>query len=321
MCGTVTIAEVLKAFQFAVSEEPKSIYAFSPVFKLEVNGELFIVKRTKSPLDKALRLVGFTENLFGRGIPVVTPVPLPMDNPQEIEDTVWIVYPFITGKAYSGKDEEIFEAGRLLGRIHGLSSTDNKEGLTTYKHYDFETQDILNDLQKIKDNASQNSVAAIRFDAVQTELMRTIEGQPTLEKINSRLPSVASPTDFKANNLIYDDEAKPVLIDPDNATFLPRIYDLALTLLLFHNEMATAPAEIFDLRQWKLFKQGYSQYVKLTDAEKQYWQNVLAYVYMDEVIWLMAEVPEDWENPRQVKLFESLLDLWATNDLREYNLD
>lgn len=296
--------KVLKAFQFEVTEEPKSIYPFSPVYKVEQNGRSYIVKKTRSPMDKAMSIVHFTEKLHGQGVSIVSPVQMNVPNPQQIDELVWVVYPFINGKKYTGKDEEIYQAGRQLGHIQSLSSVNNAEGLSTYSEFDFEEGEILKDFEKIKVQAKKRGLV-LDFSDLKDELLCIIKGQQILKRLE--LPSVATPNDYKANNLIYNDNAEPFLIDPDNAVFLPRIYDLALTLLLFHNEMETAPDKLFDPRQWELFKKGYSKFVKLTETEKENWQAVLKHVYLDEVIWLMAEVEEDWDNPNQIGLFESLL--------------
>mgnify|MGYP003438538562 CR=1 FL=1 len=97
------------------------------------------------------------------------------------------------------------------------------------------------------------------------------------------------------------------MIDPDNATWIPRIFDLALVLLLFHNEHEKAPDRVFTVDEWKLFLSGYNEYMVLTDQEKVLWEKAKQHVFLDEVMWLMAEYEEDWQNPSQQKLFDSLM--------------
>lgn len=307
--------QALKAFQFNVTEEPKSIYPFSPVYKVEQGDQFYIVKKTRSPIDKAMRVVNFIERLHKLGVPIVTPVPMSVDNPQQVDETVWVVYPFIKGKAYTGEDEEIREAGRLLGYIHSLSSTNNDEDLDIYDEFDFEEWELTKDLETIKGYTEKRGMT-LNDENIKREMLGVIKQQDALKALE--LPSVATPNDYKANNLIYNGHAEPYFIDPDNAVFLPRIFDLALTLLLFHNEMDSAPGCIFDIKQWFLFKEGYFQFVRLTDIERKYWQDVLKHVYLDEVVWLMAEFEEDWDNQRQVKLYKSLLSL--VNDMKRYDL-
>lgn len=307
--------KVLKTFLFDVTEEPKSIYPFSPVYKVEQGDKSYIVKNTRAPIEKAMRIASFVERLHKLGVPIVTPVPIGVDNPQQIDEIVWVVYPFIKGKSYTGKDEEIYEAGMLLGHIHSLSSTNNEEGLRTYNEFDLEEQEIMEDLEKIKGYVEKRGLS-LDEGHLRRQMLRIIEKQDTLKALE--LPSVATPYDYKADNLIYNDCVKPYLIDPDNAVFLPRIYDLALTLLLFHNVLDTAPGRVFDIKQWSLFKKGYFQFVKITDIERKHWQDVVKHVFLDEVIWLMADFEEGWDDQRQVGLFNSLLSL--VNDMKFYDL-
>jgi Ser/Thr protein kinase RdoA (MazF antagonist) len=308
--------KVLNTFQFDVKGEPESIYPFSPVYKVNKGEMWYIVKKTRSPMEKAISIVNFIKRLHKNGVPIVTPVQMEVDNPQQIDDLIWVVYPYIDGTTYSGKDLEIYEAGRLLGQIHSLSSTNNDEGLSTYNEFGFKEQEIANDLKKIKGYADHRGIT-LDDDLLSKQMFSIIDQQASLKSLI--LPSVATPNDYKANNLIYNENNKPFLIDPDNAVFLPRIYDLALTLLLFHNELDTAPGPMFDKRQWSLFKKGYFQFVELTDIEKETWHDVLMHVFLDEVIWLMAEFEEDWDVPKQIQLYNSLLSL--INNMDSYLLD
>lgn len=312
----MTDKNVLQSFQFDVLEEPKSIYPFSPVYKVEQNGKSYIVKHTQSPIKEARKVVSFIEGLKENEVSVVTPVPLLVNNPQQIGDDVWIVYPFINGEKYTGKKKEIYQAGKLLGQIHASSSVNNEEALGTYNEFDFEADEITEDVSKIKQFAEGRGIS-IDDGNLKNELFRIMENQGTLEKLV--LPSVATPYDYKANNLIYNNHAEPFLIDPDHATFLPRLYDIALALLLFHNELDTAPTRIFDVEEWILFKSGYFQYVKLTGVEKAHWLDILKHVYMDEVIWMLGESEEDWDNQNQLGLFKSLLAFF--NDIDKYDLE
>ncbi len=308
--------KVLKTFQFDLTEEPKSIYPFAPVYKVEQGGESFIVKKTVSPIEDAMKLANFVRRLHKMGVPIVAPVPMSVDNPQQIYETAWVVYPFIKGQSYTGKDDEIYEAGRLLGQIHSLSSENNEEGLDIYDEFDFEEQEIKEDLEEIFGHAKKRGIS-LDEGHLSEQMLRIIEQQETLKSLN--LPSVATPYDYKADNLIYNDHAKPYLIDPDNAVFLPRIYDLALALLLFHNALATAPDRIFDIKQWTIFKKEYFQFVEITDIERKYWHDVVRHIFLDEGIWLMADFEEGWDDQRQVNFFKSLLSL--ISDMEFYDLN
>lgn len=304
--------DILHRFGFTVEEEPVSIYPFSPVYHVTQQGYDVIVKRTQK-MAKARHLVDYTSYLHTNGVPIVTPVKLGKDNPQSINGETYIVYPFIDGTVYSGKKNEIFQAGKLLGRIHSLSPKENTYQLDEYDVYDFTKDEVIESVQSIKQHADRNFFS-IDEAFVKNKLIQIVDHQDELKK--SRLIHVLTPHDYKANNLIYT--PNPYLIDPDNAAWLPRIFDLALVLLLFHNEHANAPSKMFTSGQWRTFLKGYFEYITLTEQEYNYWTKAVEHVFLDEVMWLMAEVEEDWERPSQRSLFASLIEVLT--DCSEYGL-
>jgi Ser/Thr protein kinase RdoA (MazF antagonist) len=104
---------------------------------------------------------------------------------------------------------------------------------------------------------------------------------------DSALPFVADTIDFKASNLVYT-ATGPVLIDPDNADYLPRVLDLAIAALLFHNELETAPPRLFTQSEWDAFAQAYSGRVNLTDLEVELWPTALRYVISEWGTWTLV---------------------------------
>lgn len=306
--------EILKRFGFDTEIEPESIYPFSPVYRVAADQGDIVVKKTQSPMERAEGLIKFTSHLSENGVCVVTPVELNRDNPQTVQEDVYVVYPYISGSVYTGKNGEIYQAGRLLGQIHELSSAENHYQLDPYNVYDFTTAEVEESMTAIGENASANHFS-LEAGQLKEKLMAAVSRQQELEK--SGLPCVASPYDYKANNLIYTPES--YLIDPDNATWVPRVFDLALALLLFHNEHDAAPARMFTPEEWQLFLRGYTSAVELTELEKSYWQKAVEHIFLDEVMWLMEEFPEDWENPRQRSLFADLIRV--VMDSREYGFE
>lgn len=303
---------IVKNFGFEIEKEPVSIYPFSPVYRLERPEGDFIVKKTQHPIQKANRLMRYTKTLNRQGVRVVMPAKIPAENPMTFDEETYVVYPFIKGEHYLGKNHEIKEAGRLLGRIHSLSPSENEFELDTYDVFDFTEDEVKECFQNIVQNAAPYGTAIDQ--ELEVRLLQAVHQQEELEKAG--LLSVATPHDFKANNLIYTPH--PYLIDPDNAGWVPRIFDLALVLLLFHNELASAPDQPFTKKQWSLFLAGYGESVTLTDEEKAYWMKALEHVFLDEVMWLMADVEEDWHNPAQRSLFDSLIQMFL--NLEEYSL-
>ena len=289
---------ILNKFGFEVKEEPVSIYPFSPVYRVKFGDQDVVVKRTQR---RAENVMAYIKMLKGQGINVVTPVKLQVENPQKYEDTNFVVYPFIEGKKYAGKEKEIYEAGKMLGQIHRISPATNAYDLLEYDVYDFNEQEVEESMEAIMQHADK---AGITIDPkLKTKLLESVANQQDL--YHAALPYVATPHDFKANNLVLIPE--PYLIDPDNAAWIPRIFDLALVLLLFHNEHVDAPDRIFTIEEWELFLSGYKEYIMFTDQETAWWDKAKQHVFLDEVMWLMAEYEEDWQNPAQQALFKSLI--------------
>ena len=303
--------EILNRFGFEVKEEPLSIYPFSPVYRIKYGDYDVVVKRTQS---RAESVIAYTTMLKDNGVNVVTPVDLQVDNPLKIEETNFVVYPFIEGMQYSGIEKEIFEAGELLGKIHSLSPPSNAYNLLEYDVYDFNQQEVEESMDSIVQHAEK---AGVKIDTVllESKLLGSVAIQEEL--YHAELPHVATPHDYKANNLVLIPE--PYLIDPDNATWIPRIFDLALALLLFHNEHKEAPDRVFSIHEWELFLSGYKSHITLTDKERVFWIKAKQHVFLDEVMWLMAEYEDDWKNPSQQNLFKSLTRILIDGD--DYTLE
>ena len=290
--------EIIRLFGFEVEGEPASIYPYSPVYRVKYGNQDVVVKRTQS---RAESVMSYTNMLKDNGINVVTPVKLQVDNPQKYEDTNFVVYPYIEGEKYAGKDKEIYEAGKLLGRIHSCSPVSNVYSLPDYDVYDFNEEEVEESMESIIQHAEK---AGIRIDpTLETKLLESVANQQEL--YHAGLPHVTTPHDFKANNLVFIPE--PYLIDPDNAGWIPRIFDLALALLLFHNEHEEAPERVFTIDEWKLFLSGYKEYIDLTGQEVKFWEKAKQHVFLDEVMWLMAAYEEDWQKSSQQTLFTGLI--------------
>ncbi|WP_025784465.1 phosphotransferase [Sporosarcina sp. D27] len=297
---------ILKRFGFNIEMEQKSIYPFSQVFKIDN----YIIKRTQFPIERALNLVNYTSHLESNNINIVTPVEMSCNNPQQINDECFVCYPFIEGVVYEGSEEQIIQAGELLGRIHSFSTLENRFQLEEYDVFDFTYQEVEESIKEIEKFVELYDVN-IDTHKLKIHLDQAVKNQDTIK--NCELNWIDTPHDFKANNLIYKDN-KPVLIDPDNAKWIPRAFDLALALLLFHNELVSAPNRVFTSDEWNLFLSGYLKYQTPSKVESAQWEAIVLHVFLDEVMWLMAEVEEDWKRAEQKELLVSLSNVLATLD-------
>lgn len=73
--------EILTIFGFEVSEEPKSIYPYSPVYRVKYGDKDVVVKRTQR---RAKNVMSYITMLKDKGVNVVTPVKLQVNNPQSM---------------------------------------------------------------------------------------------------------------------------------------------------------------------------------------------------------------------------------------------
>jgi Ser/Thr protein kinase RdoA (MazF antagonist) len=287
---------------------PESISQSSPVFLASHEGRDIVVKRTRSPLPRAAALHRWTSHLARSGIGVVTPVDRLRANPVEVADEVWVAYPFVKGDPYTGSQAQIHGAGSLLGAIHAVAYDGPELGRFTWERED-EVADVRR-LAEVLEGAAVTDAGALatRYEERLRRLFRV--DVPALSSAD--LVWCNGPWDYKANNLVFMG-AGPVLIDPDLSGYLPRILDLALAGVLFHNELASARGRLFTVQEWSWFSSGYQEHVELNASEREVWPSALEYMRLDEGLWLALNDPDGWHEPRQ-RAF--LLDL-LTSDLQQ----
>ena len=107
-----------------------------------------------------------------------------------------------------------------------------------------------------------------------------------------------------------------MLIDPDHAAFLPRIYDLAIAALLFHDDLPTAPGRLWTPAEWRSLLTGYTRIIRLDPAEHAAWPGMLRLAWLDQALWLLGNHPQGWEDPRERAFLTAL----ATIDLAGFAL-
>ncbi|MDF1664218.1 MAG: aminoglycoside phosphotransferase family protein [Planctomycetota bacterium] len=315
--------DIARAFGLEVKDNqfPESLYAYSPVYRLSKGGRDWVLKRAAKDPKRAKAVCSWLASLTAQACKVVSPETFPGENPRRFrmgeEAEMWVVYPFIEGIPYTGSQAQFRQAGALLGQIHSMEQEDL--GLPQLQSivaidsevYEEDKETILNCVRRALPELEKRAVAQLNqfgeryFSEVLDEL------------IQESFPQVNCTWDFKASNLIYPPGESPWLIDPDNAGFIPRIYDLAIAALLFHNDGILEQSRALTLEQWTSFLQGYVEKVALTAQERRHWQNVLLAVWMDEALWLLANHEEGWQDPRQEKYLAELLLI----DLDQFSLD
>jgi Ser/Thr protein kinase RdoA (MazF antagonist) len=294
------VADVFAHFGIRPTQE-QSCYPWAPVFPAERDTAAVVLKRASSRSPDAV--AAWCRHLASTGVAVVTPVGLPVPNPAAVDGQTWVVYPWISGRAYSASAADVAAAGDLLGRIHRASMPDLP--IATMGWPEYEPGEPAQDLPGLHaafalhapDDAAR---IAARLDPLGNNFERT-----TLPRIrDADLPLVVATSDFKANNLVYTQDG-PVLVDPDNGERMPRVLDLALAVLLFHTELETAPGRLFSPAEWTAFRDTYLAHVTLTEAEYAAWPDALDYQLWEEGTWAIEDSSE-WHVARQRSLLVDL---------------
>ena len=309
--------EVFDYFGIDPRDRPdESWYAYAPVFRTTVAGVPAALKRARKPAAAAA-ISRWVRALAADGMPVVTPVQAPVENPGLVGDQMWVAYPWIEGRPYDGSDADIAAAGELLGRLH--ARTDYRDAaMPRFKwpdHDEVSVDEDVEDLTRVLTSRAPGIASQVVARTGHWHRTFMTETLPVIR--DADLPYVAGTTDFRGSNLIYAD-SRPVLIDPDNADYLPRILDLAIAALLFHSELDTAPPRMFTQAEWDTFVSAYSPHANLTDLEMQLWPVALKYIVTEWGTWALVASDEwdDWADPRKC---EFLTDL-ATAEITRFSL-
>lgn len=303
--NTEKYSKVFDAFDINTSNT-ELIYKYAPVFKCKYKKQTVVLKRTKSEEDKALKLFEWSKYLCNNNVEVVTPIDKNGFNPIKVDDKLWVMYPFIEGRKYNGTLQDIKKAGDFLGRLH--LAGENRKTLINGFNWSAYNDEFMDEVKEDIENITQkykNIVEGRYLNKLKLTIDNMFNKKLSLFK-KVELPMVDGCWDYKANNLVYTNGDVPVLIDPDNCGYIPRIFDLALALILFHTEMDTAPGRIFTQVEWEAFKSAYVKHIKITDIEKEIWVDYLNFVFIDEALWAIVNIEDD-EPKRQKDFMKSLL--------------
>lgn len=272
----------------------QSVYPWSPVFPCEVGGRPAVIKRARRTVQGATAVAAVTSQWRASGIAVVTPLKLGVANPVRLGEVNWVAYPFIEGHPYAGRTQEIEAAGMLLGRIHALEAGEAR--FPALRWPDEERAREETDVELLAKVMTPHAPEPVLERLVTLMSSFPTELLPTIS--SARLPCQNVCMDYKASNLIYTSTG-PVLVDPDNGDFAPRILDLAQAALLFHTDHDDAPARPFSRAEWTSFIDAYLRVAVLTETERRLWPTAIDFMLAWEGHWAFTGTPQDWHRPRQ----------------------
>jgi spectinomycin phosphotransferase len=294
---------------FAASEIPeRSMYPFSPVFSCRIDGRRAVLKRTRAVVEDALAVAAVTRQWADRGVAVVAPLELDVPNPVQLGEAHWVAYPFVAGRAYTSRLPEVAAAGMLLGRMHSAGA--GPAELPAYRWPDWDKARVTDDVDLLRTVMAPHAPDRIIERLVDLATRCMAELVPPIR--DARLPYANSSMDYKANNLVYTVDG-PVMVDPDNGAFAPRLLDLAQAALLFHTEHDPASPRPFDPAQWSTFIQAYLRHVNQTDQERALWPLAIEYMLCDEGHWAFTGEPSNWQVPRQKSFLLALAEVRAAD--------
>lgn len=287
--------QLAEAFDLA-EISPDSLTRFATVHRARTPTQTdVVVKRTATEPERAAAMAAWTTALSAAGISVVSPIASIGTNPQQVGDEWWVVYPWIDGDAYSAQPGQVAAAGDLLGRLHAarVPTTD----LRPYAWTEADESELRDDLENLEAILSAHGGSAANVRALGERWWNA--SLPSLRDRDADLVRCGVSSDYKASNLIFTDTG-PVLVDPDNGGFEPRLFDLALAVVLFHNECDGAPGRLFTATEWETFADAYAQHVDLTPAERELWPAALDHMLWEEGTWSLEDNDDEaWADPRQ----------------------
>lgn len=271
------------SFPFDHPEPARSLYAYAPVFYIRDRLGEWVVKRTGLVGSRGEAIARWTARLRAYGVGIVSPEPRFRPNPRRLTDGIeWVVYPYIAGRDYRASEDQLDAAGRLLAHIHlhGREEAAALRSIPVAPRHDaaWLAPHVVSARHHLL--ACSDSIHII--DGL---LARSVGEIPPL-------PLAGGSADFKAANIVFAETA--ILVDPDHAALMPRLYDLATAVLLFHSDCLTAPHRLWTGAEWRWFRNAYLGLVNLSENEFAAWYDVLVLAWRDQALWLLANFPEGW---------------------------
>jgi spectinomycin phosphotransferase len=223
---------MISAFPYDHPDEPVSLYDYAPMLRVRGRRGDWVPKRTGLVHSDGEAIGRWLTALRDLAVDVVAPAAHLHPNPRQLDDgKEWVVYPFVSETGYHATNGEVADAGRLLGRIHAADPPE-ASALATY------AEPVVRNARWIDPHLASAEAAMTGAGADSRSLRAVMLARLANAEPIKGLPLAGCSFDFKASNLVFS--PKPTLVDPDHAARMPRLYDLAVALLLFHCDLPAA---------------------------------------------------------------------------------
>ncbi|GGB63798.1 hypothetical protein GCM10011505_50430 [Tistrella bauzanensis] len=300
--------EAIASFVFDHPDAPVSLYDYAPVLRVRDRLGDWVLKRTGLVHSSGTAIGEWLTALRRLGVDVVAPAAHLAPNPRRLADgKEWVVYPFIEGACYRAEDDQIAGAGRLLGKMHAADPPEAHR-LVTHDRPVVRTKEWV-------ERHLASAIVTMRDLGLNPSILEALVSDRIASAATADSLSLAGCSfDFKASNLVFGPQ--PTLVDPDHAARMPRLYDLAVALLLFHCDLPSAQGHVWTDAQWRIFLKSYQEEVTFVPVEKDNWASILNLAWLDQAVWLLGNWPEGWADEKERRY---LVDL-AVVDLDRFSL-
>jgi len=201
------------------------------------------------------------------------------------------LFEFMEGK-HENNSENYKKIAKAIGQLHKITSG--------YKPKDYKTRDSYDPKSCLK-NANLNSKkikskseAKIRLEWLNKELKKL--------KLTNNLPKGICHCDTHPSNFLYKNQQLSAVLDFDDASYIPRIYDIANMIYFWawpHKKKI-----LFDKAK-ELLKE-YSKYRKLTEIEKKHLYDFLKMVIFMSIGWFIHNNDDYFSEKKKIEYLNAI---------------
>lgn len=286
-----------------------SLHPYSTVWRATVHAEegdvAAVVKRTWSRRQPQLET--WQRALLADGVrtvaPLVPPVTIEAQTDDGLELQTWVAYPELAGRPWDGSTSDLAHAGTLLGDMHRASEGLDIEGFPDFDWGSDAADSIAEDIEAVEASAAEHWQGADPSRWV--DQLRAFPGM--LHEMRQAPMAMPASVDHRASNLLFDDEGAAI-VDLENASMAPRIFDLAVAVLLFPLEHEGSQGRALSRDEWLEFLDAYLERApRLGDLERSMWPAAMTYMKLEWGTWHLTEGVE--RDPANLAYLQDLLTL------------
>ncbi len=212
----------------------------------------------------------------------------------QYQEDYYVIYPYVSAAGYSGALEEVRSTASIHARMNcALKSMDPAE-------VDFIRRKIKNNfltdeplpvlLERVKEklSSSQKNEVTKKISAlvpVVEECLFSFD-----EKLYHSLPAGVAHKDVWPANILYDQNELKVILDPDEAMYIPRVRDVMYSIWCFSTLTAEGRVTSPDLISANAYLDAYVRAGELTTAEVRFLPEAAIRIWTEDFLHFMLKV-------------------------------